>query len=134
MAFSISRLFQSKTTVKDGLTQLQREAIADLLHYCMFADNHIALAETKTIADVVGTFAWDPNIAFESFEARSVAEARAAKEDAPQRKAFLDSIKLRLNTPTSRSLALDVCKQLFNVDGVSPDESLLLTRLSRLLA
>jgi hypothetical protein len=133
MPSSISRLFQAKPDIKDGLTQPQREAVADLLHYCMYADNHIALVETRIIRDVVGTFTWDPNIAFESFEARSIGAARAAKENAEQRKVFLDSINQRLSSPHSRTLALDVCKQLFVADGLNPKESALLTRISQLL-
>jgi hypothetical protein len=134
MPFSLSRLFQSKGAKKDGLTQPQREAVADLLHYCMYADNHIALAETKLISEVVDTFAWDPAISFESFEAGSVASARAAKEDSQTRKLFLASIAQRLNTPASRTLALEVCQRLFSTDGVSPNEEATLTRISRLLA
>ena len=134
MAFSISRLFHQKHSASDGLTQPQREAVADLLHYCMYADNHIALAETKMISDVVSTFGWEPNISFESFEARSIGAARAAKEDVAARKTFLDSIKQRLNTPGSRDMALSSCKKLFNSDGVSPKETALLAEITRLIS
>src|SRR3954468_11431080 len=109
MAFSISRLFHQKQSAHDGLTQPQREAVADLLHYCMYADNHIALAETKVISDLVSTFGWEPNVSFETFEVRSIALARAAKEDVASRKTFLESVKQRLNTPASRSVALNAC-------------------------
>ena len=134
MAFSISRLFHQKQAAHDGLTQPQREAVADLLHYCMYADNHIALAETKVITDLVSTFGWEPNVSFETFEARSIALARAAKEDVASRKTFLESVKQRLNTPASRSVALNACKKLFNADGLSPKESALLAEISRLLS
>ena len=133
MSFSISRLFHPKRSTKDDLTQPQREAIADLLHYCMYADNHIALAEVQIVNDVVGKFAWEPDVSFETFEVRSIASARAAKENLDSRKAFLDSIKHRLNTSASRALALDVCKRLFSADGVSPKESTLLAQIAQLL-
>jgi hypothetical protein len=134
MSFSVAPFFQTKTTVKDGLTQPQREAIADLLHFCMYADNHIALAETKVISDVVSTFAWDKNISFESFEARSIAAVRAAKETAETRQMFLDSIKERLTNSRSRGLALDACKKLFIADGMNEKDAALLSKLSALLA
>ena len=134
MAFSISRLFHQKHSASDGLTQPQREAVADLLHYCMYADNHIALAETKVISDLVGTLGWEPNTSFETFEVRSIAAARAAKEDIAARKTFLDSIKRRLNSPASRDMALNSCKKLFNADGVSPKETALLAEITRLIS
>jgi hypothetical protein len=133
MSLSVAPFFQPKTAVKDGLTQPQREAIADLLHYCMYADNHIALAEAAVITDVVSTFAWDPNISFESFEARSIAAARAAKESPDGRKTFLDAINQRLTTARSRTLALEVCKKLFVADGMNEKDAALLARISQLL-
>jgi hypothetical protein len=133
MSYSVAPFFQTKTVVKDGLTQPQREAIADLLHFCMYADNHIALAETQVINDVVGTFAWDKNISFESFEVRSIAAARAAKETPDARQMFLDSIKERLPTSRSRGLALDACKKLFVADGMNEKDAALLSRISSLL-
>jgi hypothetical protein len=43
----IRKLFHKSEAPKDGLTQPQREAIVDLLNYCMYADNLIFLAEDK---------------------------------------------------------------------------------------
>jgi hypothetical protein len=37
----IRKLFQKSEAPKDGLTQPQREAIVDLLNYCMYVDNLI---------------------------------------------------------------------------------------------
>lgn len=134
MPFSISNLFTTKAAKGDGLFQPQREAIADLLNYCMYADNHIALAESKAIENVAGLFTWDPQISFESFEAGSIGAARQAKDDPAHREAFLNSVRERLNTPHSRSLALKVCKQLFVADGIQTDkESALLAHISDLL-
>ena len=50
----IRKLFHKpEAPQKDGLTQPQREAIVDLLCYCMYADNLIMLAEDRLIADTV---------------------------------------------------------------------------------
>jgi uncharacterized tellurite resistance protein B-like protein len=135
MSFSFSRFFNQKAATNDGLTQPQREAIADLLHYCLYADNNIALAETALIEDVVSSLTWDPNTSFGSFEARSIAAARQAKEDAAAREQFLKSIRQRLDKPGARSLAFDLCKQLFVADGVQSDkETVVLARIQQLLS
>ena len=134
MSFSFFRLFSKKPSTDDGLTQSQREAIADLLHYCVYADNHVALAETAVIEDVVSNFTWDPRSSFGAFEARSIAAAREAKEDKSAREEFLTSIRQRLDKPHVRSLALDLCKQIFVADGAQSDpESVVLARINQLL-
>lgn len=134
MSFSFSRLFSQKSATNDGFTQSQREAIADLLHFCLYADNHIALAETKIIADAVGSMTWDPNVSFEVFEARSIAAARQAMEDASAGEEFLKSIRQRLDDAEARALALNLCKKLFVSDGTqSTSETLVLARVHKLL-
>lgn len=134
MSFSFSRFFSHKPAVKDGLNQAEREAIADLLHYCLYADNHIALAETEVLESIISTLSWDPNSSFASFEGRSVAAARAAKEDESAREEFLKSIRVRLAKPSVRTLAFDLCKQLFVADGVQSDkETVVLARIQQLL-
>src|SRR5436189_3097199 len=50
MASLIRKLFHKSEAPKDGLTQPQREAMVDLLNYCMYADNLIFLAEDRLIA------------------------------------------------------------------------------------
>ena len=56
----IRKLFHKSEAPNDGLTQPQREAIVDLLNYCMYADNLIFLAEDRLITDTVAKFNWDP--------------------------------------------------------------------------
>ena len=41
----IRKLFRKSEAPKDGLTQPQREAVVDLLNYCMYADNFVFLAD-----------------------------------------------------------------------------------------
>src|ERR1043166_8170816 len=45
----IRKLFHKSEAPKDGLTQPQREAIVDLLNYCMYADNSVFLAEESQV-------------------------------------------------------------------------------------
>jgi uncharacterized tellurite resistance protein B-like protein len=119
----LRKLFGKSEEAKDGLTQPQREAIVDLLNYCMYADNLVMLAEDRMIADVVAKFDWDPKaVPFDQFDARSVGNARNAKESQVYREKFLTSIKDRLDTPTVRMKALDLCQELFLADGAQSEE------------
>ena len=118
------KLFQKSEAPKDdGLTQPQREAIVDLLNYCTYADNSVMLAEDRLITDTVAKFNWDPKAApFDQFDARSVGNARNARESQVYRAKFLASIKDRLGTAEVKGQALDLCKELFIADGAFADE------------
>ena len=95
----IRKLFHKSEAVNDGFTQPQREAIVDLLNYCMYADNLVMLAEDRLIADTVAKFKWDPKaVPFDQFEARSVGNARNARESQAYTDQFLASISARLDT------------------------------------
>ena len=118
----ITKLFHKSEESKDGLTQPQREAIVDLLNYCMYADNLVMLAENRLIADTAAKFNWESKTPFDQFDARSVGNARNARESQVYRDKFLGSIKDRLDTPTVRGKALDLCQELFLADGAQSDE------------
>lgn len=134
MPLRLPSIFRSKHTAKDGLTQPQREAIADLLYYCEYADNHIALAEDQVIDDVISGLSWDPNLSVESYEAIALARVREAKADPSAADEFFVSVRSRLDTPHARELALTVCKKLFLADGVqSEKETQLLATIRKVL-
>ena len=88
----IRKLFHKSEAPNDGLTQPQREAIVDLLNYCMYADNLIFLAEDRLIADTVAKFNWESKVPFDQFDVRSIDNARNAKENQGYRDQFLASI------------------------------------------
>ena len=113
----IRKLFRKSEAPKDGLTQPQREAIVDLLNYCMYADNLIFLAEDRLITDTVAKFNWDPKIPFDQFDVRSIDNARNATENQGYRDRFLASIRDRLDTAAVKGQALDLCQELFLADG-----------------
>ncbi len=119
----IQKLFHKSNAPNDGLTQPQREAIVDLLNYCMYADNLVMLAEDRLIADTVAKFNWDPKaVPFDQFDARSVGNARNARESQVYRDKFLGSISDRLSTDAIKAQALDLCQELFLADGAQSDE------------
>jgi hypothetical protein len=134
MPTRLFKLFRPDPKPDDGLTQVQREAIVDLLHYCMYADNHIALAEDSILDDTVSILNWEPGASFESYETRSIARVRETTEHPDARDEFLSSIKQRLSSKAARALALNVSHQLFVSDGIETEkEALLEARLKQLL-
>ena len=118
----IRKLFYKSETPTDGLTQPQREAIVDLLNYCMYADNLIFLAEDRLIADTVAKFNWDSKVPFDQFDVRSIDNARNARESQVYRDRFLASIRDRLDTAAAKGQALGLCQELFVADGARSDE------------
>ena len=118
----IRKLFHKSEAPNDGLTQPQREAIVDLLNYCMYADNLIFLAEDRLIADTVAEFNWDSKVPFDQFVLRSTDNARNARESQVYRDRFLASIRDRLDTAAVKGQALDLCQELFLADGARSDE------------
>ena len=118
----IKKLFGKPEAPKDGLSQPQREAIVDLMNYCMYADNLIFLAEDRLIADTVAKFNWDSKVPFDQFDVRSIDNARNARESQVSRDQFLASIRDRLDTAAVKGQALGLCQELFVADGARSDE------------
>ena len=116
------KLFGKPEAPKDGLNQPQREAIVDLLNYCMYADNFVFLAEDRFITDTVAKFNWDSKVPFDQFVLRSTDNARNARESQVYRDRFLDSIRDRLSTDAVKAKALGLCQELFIADGSRSDE------------
>jgi hypothetical protein len=130
----IRKLFHKSEAPKDGLTQPQREAIVDLLNYCMYADNLVFLAEDRLIADTVAKFNWNSKVPFDQFDVRSIDNARNASENQGHRERFLASIRDRLGTAAAKGKALDLCQELFVADGArSEEEDAVLQNLRQLL-
>jgi hypothetical protein len=130
----IRKLFRKSEAPKDGLTQPQREAIVDLLNYCMYADNLVFIAEDRLITDTVAKFNWDSTVPFDQFDVRSIDNARNASENPGYREKFLTSIRDRLNTAAVKGQALDLCQELFLADGArSEEEEAVLQNLRTLL-
>ena len=130
----LRKLFRKSEAPNDGLSQPQREAIVDLLNYCMYADNLVMLAEDRLIADTVAKFNWDPKVPFDQFDARSIGNARNARESQVYRDQFLTSIRDRLGTASVKGKALALCQELFIADGArSDEEDAVLQNLRKLL-
>jgi uncharacterized tellurite resistance protein B-like protein len=130
----IKKLFGKPEAPRDGLTQPQREAIIDLMNYCMYADNLVMLAEDRLITDTVAKFNWESKVPFDQFVLRSTDNARNARESQVYRDRFLASIRDRLGTAAVKGQALDLCQELFVADGArSDEEDAVLQNLRKLL-
>ncbi len=126
--------FRKDEPSKPQLPQQEREAIVDLLHLCIYADAHIALNEGDFVSDVVETIGWDTQLSFSSYESKSIANARLAKESPEAKQEFLSFAAQRLQSNSSRVLALDLCQQLFSADGSTVEkEAALLGEIRALL-
>lgn len=132
MAFKT--LFRSSPKPSDGLTQAAREAIVDMLHFCMYADRHIAVREDEFIEKAARRLDWDPNIGYEAYEAKSTGAVTRALGDPMARVEFLRSLQARLPGGPERELALRLANDLTRTDGSkTPAEAQALAELQSLL-
>lgn len=127
-------LFRSSHQSKDGLTQAAREAIVDVLHYCMYADKLLTVREDEFIEAAARTLDWDPNISYESYEAKSTGAVTRALSNPAARTEFLHGVKARLPGQQERELALALADDLMRTDGSkSTSEAATLSELQALL-
>jgi hypothetical protein len=70
----------------------------------------------------VAKFNWDPKVPFDQFDARSINNARTARENEGYREQFLAWIRDRLGTAAVKGQALHLCQELFLADGARSDE------------
>jgi len=117
MSSFFRRLFSSTAAPADGLTQAKREALIDLLNFCMCADKKLLVDEEITIGDELQVFSWDPSVDIWKFTAASRERAISAVMTPETRQAALASISLRLESAEAKSTALDLCEKVFRADG-----------------
>lgn len=127
-------LFRVFEQSQDGFKQPEREAIVDVLHYCMYADQHVAASEEQMIKAVAQTLSWDNGVPYEGYEGKSIAAVREALSSPEALSSFFDSVRSRLKTD-SRTLALQLAEKVVNADGQrKPDELIVLANLRKALA
>ncbi len=111
-----SKLFSS-TPVEDGYSQAQREALLDLLVFCMCADRRIEFAEQDLLEDQTGRFSWDSVTAVEAFIKQSRKRADQAHLSEESRAAYAADINKRLQTNELRTDAISLSRRMFVVDS-----------------
>ncbi|MBK8476257.1 MAG: hypothetical protein IPL39_08040 [Opitutaceae bacterium] len=121
MAFK--KLFSPTAQPNDGMLQSAREAIVDLLHFGVYVDSHIALAEDAMVEAAARQLSWDPNISFDYYEGKSIGEVRRVRKDEGECEEFFQTIRDRLPKREDRQLALKLVEQLFAADGTTAIET-----------
>ncbi|MDB6092929.1 MAG: hypothetical protein JWM32_491 [Verrucomicrobia bacterium] len=120
----MSNLFHRLSNVegagRDGLIQAQREAIVDLLFFCMAADRKAAFRADTLISRTVDKFSWDPKLPYKSFADRALANGRAAAVTPEARAYFLANVAQRLKTAEAKERALALCRGLLPAEGTVP--------------
>jgi hypothetical protein len=114
---SLKNFFHFKPISSDGLTQLQREAIVDLLNYCTYADHNISQSEEDMIDGLESKLDWDHNMDFDYYVDKSLGVVRAVIEQKDSGPYFLKDVRTRLDSKQSRDVALDLCDKLFKANG-----------------
>ena len=129
------KLFRPAEKSTDGLSQSAREAMVDALHYCMYADKHIAVSEDAFIEATARNLDWDPRISYEYYEGKSTAAVRQALSDDAATETFLQSISSRLTKDSERDLAVRLAGDLIKSDGrATEQETAAVARLRSALA
>ena len=126
-------LFENKKESAPKLPQPEREAIVDLLHFCLYADAHISLKEGEFISDVLEVIGWDTNLSFSAYEQRSISAARAARVDEKSKKEFIEYAAERLKSKGSKDLAVSLCADLLASDGTRDREAQLLAQIKAIV-
>ncbi len=99
------------------LSQVEREAVIDLLYLCEYADRVISLQEGSVVNQARVRMGWEGP--FRDFEGESIERAREAASDPERMRAYLLRTVARLSSPYARRLALDYCDRLLSSDGVA---------------
>lgn len=100
-------------------TQEQREAIVDALHFCMYADNRLVLAEDRVVRDWLDSVGWDSPVSRADYLDTSLLKVRLAKESLATREQFVAAVSARLRDESARSLARRLCQSMISADGIS---------------
>ena len=113
----IKTLFGHKETASDGLQQLQREGLIELLLIAMYADNKLTLNEDEMIKRQAESFCWDSGIYIDGFIEQATARVRDVHSISEKRLAFFQQIAEKLEDVETRQQAYNLCLQLFLSDG-----------------
>jgi hypothetical protein len=116
MSTWFSRLFSS-TPVDDGYSQPQREALLDLLVFCMVADRRIEFSEQDFLKDQTSSFSWSSATTVEEFVKQSRKRADQAHLADATRAAYAADINGRLQTNELRTEAISLTRRMFVVDS-----------------
>ncbi|HYF37317.1 MAG TPA: hypothetical protein VD994_18595 [Prosthecobacter sp.] len=111
------------------MTQLQREALFDLLTLSIYADQHVSLTEESLLESAFIAEGWDSEYPKSLFLEKSFARARAAAESDDATAAYLAERAAAFTDTASQTEALGVVRNLLTRDGLASGEMAFLSRL-----
>lgn len=116
------------------MTQLQREALLDLLVLSIFADAHLSLSEEDTLQARIHGIGWESEKPRDIHFLNAMHKARGAMETPEKTDAFIALRAACFTTESSRSAALEAIRSVLASDGHSETESAFLALLRKHLA
>lgn len=111
------------------MTQLQREALLDLLHIAILTDAHISLKEDEQLQSAINAIGWDSTRPREIHMLNSIARARRATDTAQTIAEFIAVRAGQFDTPTSQEDAVATLQSLLASDGLSSDEAAFISQV-----
>lgn len=116
------------------MTQIEREALFDLLTLSIYADHHISLTEEALVESAFIAEGWESEYPKSLFLEKSFARARAASESEEEIADYIQDRARQLTNEHSKVEALGVVKNVLIRDGFTADESRFLKILEAALA
>jgi hypothetical protein len=105
------------------MTQPQREALIDLLHFALLADSHVSLKEDSSLSTAIDNIGWDSPRPRDIHMLNSISRARRATESDEAGSDFIRMRALQFETSESQLEAVTALNTLMSSDGISPEES-----------
>jgi len=121
--FSASTTASCSDEIPDIMTQLQREALFDLLSLSIYADAHVSLAEGDLLKQTFVKKGWKSEYPKDLFIEESFARAREAAESD---EAMFEYLNERASAFTSKGVqkeACDILKAILEADGETAEEN-----------
>lgn len=104
------------------MTQIQREALFDLLTLSIYADSHISLTEEALLESAFIAEGWDSEYPKTLFLEKSFARARAAAESDEATQAYVAERAAAFTDAAIQAEAVGVVTNLISRDGLTAEE------------
>jgi hypothetical protein len=105
------------------MTQIQREALFDLLALSIYADAHISLAEEDLLQQAFVKKGWKSTLPKQHFIELSFARAREAAESDDSMIDYLTERAAAFDTQKAQQEACAVIKSILEADGETAEEN-----------
>jgi hypothetical protein len=127
-------LFGGSVLAGERLTQIQNEALAELLVLATIVDGYIDESERAAAVTVLKPLNWRGDVELKTFLANASLRFRNADAESENLGPWCEELAVRLGSAEVRKAAYEVCVTIAGAhDGVSKEESEFLTILGKQL-